>query len=389
MKKLIFKIYLLLLLLMSTASAQQFEMKSLLPPYWIVGTLPNLDVLTSADGRVVDFYRTKDDLDAGRFARTKIIGNRFILNAFEIWPAVLEVGVTYNVATEMIEDKFGANGTVAISGRGWDEVKNFTLTSEGGIIPPVVDDRGNPVIREAAPVFNIWIGQRLYQKEMIEKGEKLIVSPKPSLAIDISIEEPFTLSEDVGRYGLILDQGTPVARNLVLTPSHITQKVYAAGSKVEEKRIRSFRLEYQMLEALSGGTHTFYISARSSGKNGIPAVLTEPVTVEVMGGPLRLVGAPLSYPNPFSITKNGKVTIQYALSSDADIEIILVDITGERVKRFMLNTRQEGGTAGINKITWDGRKDAGTLAGNGIYLGTIISRSEGKQLGTFKLAVVD
>ena len=45
----------------------------------------------------------------------------------------------------------------------------------------------------------------------------------------------------------------------------------------------------------------------------------------------------------------------------------------------------EGGKAGRNKVSWDGRNDAGGQVGNGVYVGTIVSG--GKLLAKFKLAI--
>jgi hypothetical protein len=108
-----------------------------------------------------------------------------------------------------------------------------------------------------------------------------------------------------------------------------------------------------------------------------------------MGGPLRLIGTPLAYPSPFSISKHGTVSIQYELSQNANIDVYIVDANGSRLKKFACDAGTEGGTAGINKLTWDGRAAQGYLAGNAIYVCTIVSRSEGRLLGKLKLAVVD
>jgi hypothetical protein len=118
-------------------------------------------------------------------------------------------------------------------------------------------------------------------------------------------------------------------------------------------------------------------------------VTTYLATVEVMGGPLRMIGTPVVYPSPYSIKKDKIVTIQYGLSADANIDIYLVSVEGKRIKRFLPLAGEEGGSAGINKITWDGKTDQGFLAGNAIYVGTVVARDEGRLLGKFKLTVVN
>lgn len=104
------------------------------------------------------------------------------------------------------------------------------------------------------------------------------------------------------------------------------------------------------------------------------------------GGPLRLVGfSPLCYPSPFSRARNKEVAIQYNLSTAADIDIYIYSSSGEIVKKMTVQSGEEGGKAAANKVRWDGFSDLGRIIGNGIYMGTIISRAEKKVLGKFKL----
>ena len=170
----------------------------------------------------------------------------------------------------------------------------------------------------------------------------------------------------------------------------MTAKAFAAGE------MKAFTLEYQFddVDKLDTGEHNIVISASSSGSQGTAGTKTLNATVEVMGGPLRLVGTPITYPSPFSIKAQGTVTIQYGLSKDAQIEIYIVGVGGQRIKRFPDTTYSmapgtEGGSAGINKISWNGKTDQGYLAGNGIYVGTIVARDENRLLGKFKLTVVN
>jgi hypothetical protein len=108
--------------------------------------------------------------------------------------------------------------------------------------------------------------------------------------------------------------------------------------------------------------------------------------VTALGGPVRLVGfSPLCYPSPFSIVRNKEVAIQYNLSADADIDIYIYSSSGEIVKRLTVQSGEEGGKLAANKVRWDGISDLGRIVGNGIYMGTIISRAQQKVLGKFKL----
>ncbi|MFA5035071.1 MAG: hypothetical protein WC500_04765 [Candidatus Margulisiibacteriota bacterium] len=110
---------------------------------------------------------------------------------------------------------------------------------------------------------------------------------------------------------------------------------------------------------------------------------------EVIGGPLRVVGEALVYPNPFSLAADKNLVIQYRLSEDTDIDIFIVAVSGDIIKKLSFYSGAEGGSAGINKIRWNGRADDGTLIGNGIYVGTIVDRGGNNVLSKFKLAIND
>ena len=353
--------------------------------YWIAGTVPDVTGAT-ANGRTVDFYKTDTDLTTGRYAQAVITGNTFMINAYNIWPEPLTVGGKYKVATVAGSDGYGATGEVTISGVGWDEVKGMVLVMGGGIATPA------PVSTEPAPQIKIWFNNRLYQISLDKNNNPLpfVVSERAKVTAQVAIDDPYTLAQDISTYSIILDKGTSLQQVLSLKEENISKKVFAAGSLAEEGKISALSLEYSLPQPLAEGQHVFAVSARSSGlSGGIASSATSLATVEVLGGPVRLIGTPICFPSPYSITKDGKVTIQYQLSKDADIQIVFASIAAQLVKTLVLEKGAEGGTAGVNKITWDGRTDRGPLAGNGIYLGTIISREDGRKLGSVKLTVFD
>ena len=47
----------------------------------------------------------------------------------------------------------------------------------------------------------------------------------------------------------------------------------------------------------------------------------------------------------------------------------------------------EGGRAGLNTVTWDGRTVTGQTAANGFYTGLIIDKDENRVLDKFSLVV--
>jgi hypothetical protein len=75
--------------------------------------------------------------------------------------------------------------------------------------------------------------------------------------------------------------------------------------------------------------------------------------------PLRteLVGA---YPNPF----NPDTRIQFSLSLPQDVSIVVYNLAGQKVRTLASGDYP----AGEHALTWDGRTDANTPAGTGLYL---------------------
>ncbi len=67
-----------------------------------------------------------------------------------------------------------------------------------------------------------------------------------------------------------------------------------------------------------------------------------------------------NYPNPF----NPSTTISYALPQISDVEIVIYDIMGREVKRFVI----PGQSGGYQNVVWDGRNEFGVSVSSGIYI---------------------
>ena len=112
-------------------------------------------------------------------------------------------------------------------------------------------------------------------------------------------------------------------------------------------------------------------------------------TVEaiIKTGGVQVVGRPNNYPNPFSPMSGGSTAIQYTLSTDATITIMIYDITGREVKRMKYTAGAKGARGGTNQAEWNGTSLGGEVVGNGMYLYKIISGNE--VIGSGKLVVND
>ncbi|MBU0672631.1 MAG: hypothetical protein KJ732_06360 [Candidatus Margulisbacteria bacterium] len=357
------------------------------PIYWIIGSVDPATDGASANGRYVYFYKSDDERNSGKYSMALISASGYMLNTYSLGMTSLDVGATYyaGIPNDNPADPNSGYGAMpvsfTISGKGFDTAPVLTLLKGANPFPPPPG-----IGQEAGPKIKIWFGNRLYQPAALKAGQKFVVSPTPKVEAKISIEEPYAVSNNISDYTIVLDPGTAASKTPVLN---------AADNMVAQSTIagdlKAFNLTYQLTEQdkLAEGEHTLQVTAKSSGTQGIQTTSTVLATVEVMGGPTRLIGVPLTWPSPFSIRAQGTVYVQYQLSSDANIEIYIVGVGGLRVKRLNFAAGTEGGSAGINKITWDGRTDQGLLAGNAIYVGTITARDESRLLGKFKLTIVD
>ena len=67
-----------------------------------------------------------------------------------------------------------------------------------------------------------------------------------------------------------------------------------------------------------------------------------------------------NYPNPF----NSNTRIRYQLDRSCQVELIVYNILGKKV-RTLINEKQKTGS---HRVIWDGRNDQGSLVASGIYL---------------------
>jgi hypothetical protein len=76
-----------------------------------------------------------------------------------------------------------------------------------------------------------------------------------------------------------------------------------------------------------------------------------------------------NYPNPF----NPKTLISYQISRTSDVELILINLLGQRVKTLV----QEKQSAGYYEAVWNGTDESGVSVASGIYL--FMLKTEGQQ----------
>jgi hypothetical protein len=352
--------------------------------YNILGTVTGIKDHPSA-GRQLVFYRdvnTDGTVSDYNIATIEADGSFKVSASANLNILPLKVGsVTYHVAVVKDAAGYGAGPVdFKLSGLGFEAGKTMTIALGAGVV------LGGSELIEPAPAIQLWFNNRLYQPKLVTADTPFIVTEQPKLKVNVTIQDRYALPGDLGAYSIVVDSGTSGSRTLDLKAA-TTSKVLAAETTPE--KLKSMSLEYAITEALAGGKHNFLVTARSAGTLGTASVASQTATVEVITGPVRLIGTPITFPSPFSIDKDKTVTIQYTLSKNAAIEIILSDISGRRIKTFVCDPGTEGGSAGLNKVSWNGKTDLGPFAGNGIYVGLIVAKDEGRKLGSVKVSLLD
>jgi subtilisin family serine protease len=108
---------------------------------------------------------------------------------------------------------------------------------------------------------------------------------------------------------------------------------------------------------------------------------------------VKLAHRPFCGPSPFDPEK-GKFLFYYELLDAAEVDIYVYDIAGTLIWQKGLaydgGTQGNGGSAGINRVAWDGTNSFGDELGNGAYMYMIVAKDRGdrKVIGKGKFAVL-
>jgi hypothetical protein len=138
----------------------------------------------------------------------------------------------------------------------------------------------------------------------------------------------------------------------------------------------SFKAE----RALAAGSHTIVIEADDN--LGTTARLT--ASGLKVYSDLTIQGRPMNYPNPFKPASEA-TKINYQLSKDADVKLMIYDLSGRLVYSQVYSAGSEGGKAGENNPAWDGKNFTGIYVGNGVYVYYLTAG--GRPLGSGELSV--
>ncbi|MBN2057604.1 MAG: hypothetical protein JW782_02255 [Candidatus Saganbacteria bacterium] len=352
--------------------------------YWIYGGISDPDGV-GIEGRQVCFFKEisgksivggyADDL-AGTVGQSGKAA-QYLINPFEDWRLEIAAG-TYMVAIPNDNPADPANGygadpvDVVLTGYGYDAAaKNLVLMKGAGLLPP--GEQGAPVL----PHFeNIRFGNRLYQSALVAKGQEFIVSAQTK----VSATAVSSIGLDISRIQMVLNEGSANAKTYTMGTANIVRAAGPSDAPTEVDFAYDFYNEKNTLP--EGQTEVTFRAYNANGSS------IEVCRVSVAGGEPRLLDIPITYPSPVHLKTDKEVFFQYTLSHDINIDIFVFDVTGRVVKKFSPDAREEGGCAGLNKVSWDLMTDQGSILSSGVFVFTILNRDESKLLGKGKLSAV-
>jgi hypothetical protein len=189
----------------------------------------------------------------------------------------------------------------------------------------------------------------------IEEGKGYAVKPRDPIFMDIAVESGTALVSV--SYSV---NGGPLQTSVGpfdLLPSGLyTFKLpigtLDGGDYVKD--VGRYTVDYYGT-TLSGLTHsetaktskTFFVSAETTAEEGL-----------------------VNYPNPFRAGQDLSF-LEYVLTSEAGVRLTIYDMMGQRVYERSYSQGEVGGSAGLNRISWDGKNNDGEVVGNGGYVAVL------------------
>jgi hypothetical protein len=130
------------------------------------------------------------------------------------------------------------------------------------------------------------------------------------------------------------------------------------------------------------------VKVRISDASDTSIISTSEADFEILSSSYRIAsGQILSFPTPWRPLQDGAIKMAYYLSSDQDVRMAILGVSGEIVYSNNFIGGGSGGSQGYNEITWDGRTSYGSVVGNGIYIIKLISGN--RQVAKGHLVVLD
>ena len=342
--------------------------------YWVLGTVNDPDGV-GTEGRKVVLFK---DQTANGFAYDLAgvgglsgVAGQYRLNADEdermnIAPGTYKIGIVK-------KDDYGMNPVdVTITGLGYDVFNVILKRGEG------MEDPGVHTSNKAPRWESITFGNRKWQPAVYTgetKETQFIISSQPKITATVVSEYGI----DKNNIKMLMNEGTA---NQTVYDIGIANIIKTEGVSDSPTKV-TFTYDYVQAQAaaIPEGDQTFTFKASNAFGTTV-----EVVNATVGGG--ELIGTPIVYPSPVRLTIDKQVTFQYKLGKDMNVDLYMFDISSRVAKKMAFSKGQEGGSAGINKPTWNLITDQGQLVASGIYLFNLVDHDTGKLLGKGKLTAV-
>lgn len=366
------------------ARAQHFY----LGMYWIAGGVTAPEGVTTADRQVVFFKGPLDNNQIVGGYSDDVVGptglsgqpNQYIINAFEdyrlnIVPGIYQVAIPNDNPSDPASG-YGADPVdVVVTGKGYEIVPvDLAITLGAGLLPPAERPEAGA---EWAPRFeDIRFGKRLYQPALVAKGQEFIISSQSRISAKVISEGGL----DTSKIYMVVNEGTSTAKTYSIAQ---TAKISAVGAADAPTEVDFVLDLFNLGETFPDGDNEINFKAT----NAFGSTL-EVASVTVVGGEARLIGIPITFPSPLHLMRTNSVIFQYTLTKDIPVDIFLFDVSGRVAKKITCYARDEGGSAGVNKVSWNLITDQGQKVASGIYVFTLINRETGKLLGKGKFTAL-
>ncbi|MFH1683840.1 MAG: hypothetical protein ABIA67_03030 [Candidatus Margulisiibacteriota bacterium] len=225
------------------------------------------------------------------------------------------------------------------------------------------------------PRINIAFDDRFYEDTLYSKKEPILISDVPVIKIDFNTAS-----------GVIWRRARLVINEIEHKAawgdfSMVVVKPY--------KKIPTFDAEYAMyilnvppVKKLPFGEHSFLFEF----ENAYGMLVTKEAFARVVTVPTQIEGKPVIYPNPFNPAQ-GEAKIQYKLSMQANIELVVFGAGGSTVMKKRFSMGEEGGKKGLNTVSWNGKAETGAMVSNGIYIGVLIDKNENRIMDKFRITI--
>lgn len=209
-----------------------------------------------------------------------------------------------------------------------------------------------------------------FDGEHILNGD--IVSPTPTIAMELKDENQFLLLEDTTSFDVYLKRPDGSEARIPFTPGSEDYLIFEPASSEENKANVTF--EPSLLE---DGTYELRVNARDASGNASGKTAYR-ITFEVINE--STITAVMNYPNPFSTSTRFVFTLTGQRIPDV-FTIQILTVTGKVVREI---TKGELGDLrigrNITEYAWDGRDEYGDLLGNGLYLYRVITKIDGEAI---------